>query len=97
MIWKKPWMSVTKDTYIGSVLAHLGAHIVTFDPQEEKYPVIEIADYKDCFFLFSSEPFPFHKKIRELQDLGVAGAVVNGESYSWFGARGLDFLKSLDH
>lgn len=94
MIWKKPWMSVSRETYIGSVLEKLGASLVEF-PEGDRYPVIGIEDYKDCFFLFSSEPFPFHKKVGELRELGLEGAVVNGESYSWFGARSLDFLREV--
>lgn len=93
MIWKKPWMSVSRQTYIGSVLERLGVEVVDF-PEGEKYPVVELEDLKDCFFLFSSEPFPFHKRIPELQELGLEGAVVDGESYSWFGIRSLEFLRA---
>ncbi|MEK2645889.1 helical backbone metal receptor [Bdellovibrio sp. BCCA] len=92
MIWKKPWMSVSRETYIGSVLEKLGAKLVEY-PEGEKYPVVELEEMKDTFFLFSSEPFPFHKKIGELKELGIEGAIVNGESYSWFGVRGIEFLR----
>lgn len=92
LIWKKPWMSVSKETYIGSVLEKLGAKVTSF-PAEEKYPVIEIEDHKNSLFLFSSEPFPFHKKIQELQAADLEGAIVNGEAYSWFGIRSIEFLR----
>ncbi|MNJ94685.1 hypothetical protein D3C87_123870 [compost metagenome] len=92
MIWKKPWMSVSRETYIGSVLEALGAKVVEF-PEGERYPVVEIEDFKSSLFLFSSEPYPFHKKIGELKELGLEGAIVNGESFSWFGIRSLEFLK----
>lgn len=91
VIWKKPWMAVSRETYIGSVLKKLGAELVEF-PDGEKYPVIEIEDHKDCFFLFSSEPFPFHKRVADLKALDIQGAVVDGECYSWFGKRSLEFL-----
>lgn len=94
MIWKKPWMSVSRETFIGSVLEKLGAKLVHFS-EGEKYPVIDLDDYRDRFFLFSSEPYPFHKKVAELKQLGVEGAIVNGESYSWYGARSLEFLRSV--
>lgn len=94
MIWKKPWMGVSRETYIGSVLEKLGATLVEF-PEGDRYPVLEIEDHKDSFYLFSSEPFPFHKKVGELRELGLEGAVVNGESYSWFGIRSLDFLREV--
>lgn len=92
LIWKKPWMAASKDTYIGSVLKKLGAEIVEF-PEGEKYPVLEMEEHPDALFLFSSEPYPFAKKISDLKALGVEGAIVNGESYSWFGVRGIEFLK----
>jgi ABC-type Fe3+-hydroxamate transport system substrate-binding protein len=92
VIWKKPWMAVGKNTFIGSVLTQLGAEVVHFI-DDEKYPVIEIEDFKDVLVLFSSEPYPFHKKIEELRRDGLAGAIVDGESYSWFGVRSLEFLK----
>lgn len=91
LIWKKPWMAVGKETYIGSVLEKLGAMLLEF-PEGDKYPVIEIEECKNALFLFSSEPFPFHKKINELKELDLEGAIVNGESYSWFGVRSIDFL-----
>lgn len=95
IIWKKPWMTVTKGTYIGSVLSYLGAEIADFPEEESKYPVIEIEDFQESLLLFSSEPFPFHQKLKELRALGLSGCVVNGECYSWFGIRSLKFLKSL--
>lgn len=92
VIWKKPWMSVSRETYIGSVLEKLGARLVNF-PEGEKYPVIEIEDFGNAFPLFSSEPFPFQQKINDLKAQGLEGAIVNGESYSWFGVRSIEFLK----
>lgn len=92
VIWKKPWMAISRETYIGSVLTQLGAEVAHF-PEDEKYPVIEIQDFQDCLILFSSEPYPFHKKIEDLRQEGLAGAIVDGESYSWFGIRSLEFLK----
>ena len=92
VIWKRPWMVVGPNTYIGSVLTQLGAQVLHF-LDDEKYPVIEIEDFKDALILFSSEPFPFREKVEELRRDGLTGAVVNGESYSWFGIRSLEFLK----
>lgn len=94
LIWKKPWMTVSRETYIGSVLEKLGAALMEF-PIEEKYPVLEIEECKDTLFLFSSEPFPFQQKLSELKELGLEGAIVDGECYSWFGARSLKFLYQI--
>lgn len=96
VIWRKPWMTVSGETWIGSVLKHLGAEKYLM-PAEKKYPEFELEqmDLQKTYFLFSSEPFPFHKKIAELRELGVRGAIVDGESYSWFGVRSLRFLEGL--
>ncbi|WP_413574922.1 helical backbone metal receptor [Bdellovibrio sp. HCB290] len=92
LIWKNPWMAVSRETYIGSVLEKLGMKVVEL-PEGEKYPVIELEDHPNALCLFSSEPFPFAKKVSDLKGLGVEGAIVNGESFSWFGVRSIEFLK----
>lgn len=92
VIWKKPWMAVGRSTFIGSVLSQLGAEVVRF-LDDEKYPVIEIEDFKEALILYSSEPYPFHKKVDELRKEKLSGAIVDGECYSWFGIRCLEFLK----
>lgn len=94
MIWRKPWMAVTKETYIGSVLTYLGAELENFGESETPYPVVQIENHSDCYFLFSSEPYPFEKKRAELEKMSLNGAFVDGENYSWFGVRGLRFLES---
>lgn len=96
VIWKKPWMRVARRTFIGSVLEHLGAVDLIVD-HEKKYPEFGFEDFdlESTYFLFSSEPFPFHKKKTELLNLGIQGSIVDGESYSWFGTRSLRFLESL--
>ncbi len=94
VIWKKPWMSVSPETFIGSVLQNLGAEIY-LPKWESKYPSFELRDFdlQKTFFLFSSEPYPFHQKLAELRNLGVQGSIVDGECYSWFGVRALRFLE----
>ncbi len=92
VIWKDPWMVVSRNTFIGSVLAHLGLPI----PQmASKYPKISLDDYdpKKTLLLLSSEPYPFLKKKKDIQDLPFPYAIVDGESFSWFGLRSLQFLE----
>lgn len=95
VIWRDPWMRVGPKTYIGSVISHLGMGPIP--PSEVNYPKFEISDWdlKTTYFLFSSEPFPFAKKIDELRALNVQGSIVDGEMYSWFGIRGLKFLENI--
>lgn len=91
VIWKKPWMVVSPNTYIGSVLQFLGAPIADLG-SDQKYPEISEEDLKKYYLLFSSEPFPFEKIKDDLAASGFHGSLVDGESFSWFGIRSLNFL-----
>lgn len=93
VIWKNPWMAVGDGTYIASVLDHLGARRKKLPPGP--YPEISQDVLASGLNLFSSEPFPFHRQLTQLTDAGLNGWVVDGESYSWFGIRGLRFLESI--
>lgn len=92
LIWRKPWMAASQETYIGSVLKKLGAQMVAF-PEGEKYPVLEVEDFPEALLLYSSEPYPFAKKLSDLKSIEQYGAIVDGESYSWFGQRSIEFLR----
>lgn len=95
LIWRDPWMTVSKETFIGSVLLKFGIDKYMND-YEEKYPEINLEDFdpKSTLLLCASEPYPFHKKIEELKKLPFPSMIVNGESYSWFGLRTLMFLET---
>lgn len=94
MIWRDPWMAVSRSTFIGSVLSKTGLTIPEF-PQ--KYPQIDLAQFDPArtLLLFSSEPYPFLRKREEVVRLGFPHAFIDGESFSWFGVRTLRFLESL--
>lgn len=93
VIWKKPFMRVSPDTFIGDVLKLFG---ITLEPSEKKYPEISEEELKKTFCLFSSEPFPFAKYYSELKGEGFKGVVIDGEKISWYGVRTLRFLQSLE-
>lgn len=91
VIWRDPWMAVGPETFIGSVLQKLG---MTVHPNPERYPVVDLqALPADTLLLFSSEPFPFLRRREGLKDLANPYALVDGESFSWFGVRSLEFLE----
>ena len=105
LIWKAPWMAASRDTFIGSVLTKIGfINVVTSHPDSAttagtRYPVVELDQFdSNTIFLCSSEPYPFAKKTkslrREFSFRKDACAIVNGESYSWFGVRSLQFLET---
>ena len=91
VIWKNPWMVVNQNTFIGSALKFLGAPLASIS-SDKKYPEILQEELKKHYLLFTSEPFPFQKKESELAAEGFSGSLVDGEGFSWFGIRSLNFL-----
>ena len=94
LVWRNPWMAVSKDTFIGSMMSFLKADLPKF---EAKYPKIDLAQYdpQKTLLLFSSEPYSFAQHERELTNLPFHSALIDGEKFSWFGVRSLSFLESL--
>ncbi len=94
MIWKNPWMAIGPDTFIWSVLQKLGFSNL-LQQRAAKYPNLgeQFEPDPECFYLFSSEPFPFSRYQKQLEKLGFNGAVIDGECFSWYGVRSLRFLE----
>ena len=93
MILKKPWMSISKATYIGFVLERLGFKLYDWKQAEKKYPTVDLNSNLEVVYLFSSEPYPFLKDVEELASMNLKSAIVDGEKISWFGIRSLRFLQ----
>ncbi|MEK7355220.1 MAG: helical backbone metal receptor, partial [Bdellovibrionota bacterium] len=93
VIWREPWMAVSRETFIGSMLERCGfGELVSSYP--EKYPKVSLeSEGESTLVLFSSEPFPFLKKRDGIAELGFPYAFVDGEKFSWFGVRSLEFLR----
>jgi iron complex transport system substrate-binding protein len=94
LVWRAPWMAVSRDTFVGSMLTQVGFG-GRIPPFPEKYPKLDLGkfDPTKTLLLFSTEPFPFAQKKAELLGLGFPAALVDGEAYSWFGSRSLRFLQ----
>ncbi len=105
LIWKNPWMTVARDTYISRTLALVGWDTLPANAAA-RYPQIELepALLQDAeLILLSSEPYRFRE--RELSELraqpvmhGKTLALIDGEMTSWYGSRaiaGLDYLRRL--
>lgn len=108
LIWRAPWMTVTRDTYIARMLAtvnwlsrpeHDGGPVGA-----ARYPVLQgkepwLADVDRV--LLSSEPYRFDAAhLNEANALcpGARAQLVDGELLSWYGPRavaGLRYLRSL--
>jgi ABC-type Fe3+-hydroxamate transport system substrate-binding protein len=105
LIWRRPWMTVSPDTYIARMLAVAGWTTV---PRETtaRYPVVDGSDMEALdidLCLLSSEPYPFRDThLQEVRTLVGRAEVrlADGEMLSWYGSRaisGLDYLAQLAH
>lgn len=105
LIWRKPWMTVSRDTYIARTLALVNWRTVGHS-DGVRYP--ELSDPVEALsqsdlVLLSSEPFPFREKhAAELRSLCPGSRAVyttiDAEMVSWYGSRaipGLDYLRQL--
>ncbi len=102
LIWKKPWMTVSPDTYIARTLALAGLDCVAAGTGE-RYPTVELdADLlgHTQVVLLSSEPYSFRQRdvdaMRTLPEMaGIKVALVDGEMTSWYGSRAIEGIASL--
>lgn len=98
LIWRNPYMTIGKDTYIHDMLRLTGFDNVYGD--FTRYPTITLTDLKQRqpdMLLLSSEPFPFKQKhIEELANdfPAIPIVLVDGEAFSWYGTR---FLKTFEY
>ena len=107
LIWKKPWMTVSSDTYISRMLSLIGwqtaFHPPAGDPAD-RYPEIALADdllAATDLVLFSTEPFPFTEKhVAEFRaDFPTHAAkarLVDGQLLGWYGSRVIEGLRYLE-
>lgn len=91
LIWKNPWMTIGKDTFIHALLT-LNGFINAFANQM-RYPEIDEQTFQDTpadVIFLSSEPYPFGEKhIAEIRQLQPHAKIylVDGEYFSWHGSR----------
>jgi len=105
LIWRDPWMTVARDTYIARMLAEVGW--TTWPPHgggdhgAARYPVLTgqepwLEDMDEL--LLSSEPYSFGPQhLAQAQALCPNARVrlVDGELISWYGPRAADGLAYL--
>jgi ABC-type Fe3+-hydroxamate transport system substrate-binding protein len=102
LIWKEPWMTVSRDTYIADMLAQVGLDVIV-PTSARRYPEI---DWGECppseadLVLFSSEPFRFRE--RDAHAFADAHGLdrrrcltIDGEMTSWYGPRAIEGLRYL--
>jgi ABC-type Fe3+-hydroxamate transport system substrate-binding protein len=99
LIWRKPWMTVSRATYVSASLAMVGWDTVPAEANA-RYPAIGEDDraWRDAQrILLSSEPYAFRERdVSEMKERhGKPVALVDGEWTSWYGVRAIEGLKSL--
>lgn len=97
LIWKDPWMTVSRDTYISRTLALFGLHTVPVSANA-RYPKLADLDIPEAeLVLVSSEPYRFTEKhLPEVERLsGRPARLIDGEMTSWYGPRAIAGLRHL--
>jgi len=100
LIWRKPWMTVDRTTYISQMLAHVNWLTVPAR-SVDRYPSIEMDETllsQVDLVLFASEPFPFsEKRVAQFRADFPAHAgkavSIDGEMISWYGSRAIAGLR----
>lgn len=102
LIWRKPWMGVSRDTYIARMLALVGWETLPVE-SDARYPQLELdralLDAADLI-LFSSEPYRFLPEdleifAREHDCPPEKLRLIDGEMTSWYGSRVIQGLRYM--
>ncbi len=100
LIWRKPWMVAGCDTHIDDVLKRCGL-VNVFAMHAGRYPettLEEIGQLVPEVVMLSSEPYPFtDTHVQEFAKRLPKSKVlrVDGETFSWYGARMLSAADTL--
>jgi ABC-type Fe3+-hydroxamate transport system substrate-binding protein len=99
LIWKDPWMTVSRDTYVSRTLALFGLQTLP-EPADARYPEITLREpwLRDIeLVLLSSEPYRFREKhLGEIRTaLNKPSFLIDGEMTSWYGSRAIQGLRYL--
>ncbi len=102
LIWKDPWMTVARDTYISAMLAAAGWDTLP-EQSGARYPEVDAMLPGLTLLdrvLLSTEPYRFTEKhLAEAEArFGKPARLIDGEMVSWYGSRaaaGLRYLAQL--
>jgi len=104
-IWREPYMTINRDTYIHDMLRTCGARNV-FAERPERYPTVsldEVAAERPAVILLPDEPFRFRRAhLADFTGYVDVPAVregrihlVDGKPFSWHGPRIAEALRTL--
>lgn len=93
LIWRKPWMSASNDTFLASMVSEARGTNV-FGGLQDRFPVIELSDLTRADpdrILLLSEPFPFKERHKDelIEATGlppVRFLFVDGRHLTWHGS-----------
>jgi ABC-type Fe3+-hydroxamate transport system substrate-binding protein len=102
LIWKDPWMTVGRDTFIADMLAQVGLEVIVPD-SSRRYPEVDWRTHPPSaadLVLFSSEPYRFRERdaIAFAAEHGLDARrclTIDGEMTSWYGPRAIEGLRYL--
>ena len=97
LIWKGPWMTVSRDTYVSRTLALFGLQTLP-ESADARYPKLKDLEVKGTeLVLLSTEPYRFLEKHRQelQQQLKLPVFLIDGEMTSWYGPRAIAGLGYL--
>jgi len=99
LIWKDPWMTISRDTYISRTLGLLNWQTVA-DDRDNRYPDVNLDKIpKDTdLVLLPSEPFEFGEddlKAFQSTHPAIEVRLIDGEMTSWYGSRAIEGLRYL--
>jgi ABC-type Fe3+-hydroxamate transport system substrate-binding protein len=88
-IWRRPWMTINRDTYGASMLSTLGVDTI-FEDADDRYPTVTLDDvvarHPDVV-LAPSEPYPFRERHRVELERVAPVKFVDGQDLFWWGVR----------
>ena len=105
LIWRDPWMTVARDTYLARMLARIDWHTLPDVQGGEtgaaRYPALRgdepwLAEVQQV--LLSSEPYRFgaeHLEVAQRLCPNARVRLVDGEMLSWYGPRAVPGLRYL--
>jgi len=99
-IWRRPWMTIGRETYGATLLRCLGIHVFQAN-SPEAYPTLrdeDLAGLNAQMVLLPTEPYVFSERhIAEVQErTGISDVrIIDGKDLFWWGARTNDALARL--
>ncbi len=97
LIWKDPWMTVSRDTYVSRTLALFGLDTLP-ETADARYPKLDDLDVEGVeLVLLSTEPYRFRQSHRDELQTALKKPVylIDGEMTSWYGPRAIEGLRYL--